>query len=281
MIQYAGNGFKAWSGNLAKRRVSPKFNSRKGEKAKMCSVVIQLMVNLTLGTLGMPDILLAAMTVVIVYAVLLIAKEINERGHASWISRKLIHISISSVVGITLVSYENLSGPLLAVVLFLVPLFLGRLFFGEPVRNLIRLTSRDNENRNHWYTFAAGTLGIISYGLVFLAFPEEPAVFVSAILAVSWGDGSGELIGRPFGTRRYQLIGNERTLQGSIAVFSFTVVATAFSFQLFSSRSVLTLLPVFVVVGLTVMLMEAISISWLDNFLIPLTAAGILYLFLF
>jgi dolichol kinase len=239
------------------------------------------MVALTLGTLGTFDLLIAIITVVTVYGILIFAESINERGYASWISRKLIHISVSSIVGITLVLYENLAGPLAAIVLFLIPLFIARLFFGKPVRELLKLASREQDRKNRWYTLAAGILAIISYGLVFLVFPQEPAIFVSAILAVSWGDGSGELIGRPFGTRKYQVFGNERTLLGSIAVFLFTIIATAFSFQMFSSRALLELIPMFLVVGFVVMLMEAISISWLDNFLIPLSAAGILYLLLF
>ena len=238
------------------------------------------MVALTVGTLSTFDLLLVIITVVVVYVILIIAKEINERGHASWISRKLIHISISSIVGITLVLYENLSGPLVTIVLFLIPLLIGRLFFGRPVWNLIRLASRQQETKKHWYTLAAGILAMVSYGLVFLAFPQEPAIFVSAILAVSWGDGSGELIGRPFGSRGYQFLGNERTVLGSVAVFLFTTIATSFSFYIFSSRAVLVLIPMFLVVGLVVMLIEAVSISWLDNFLIPLSAAGVIYLFL-
>ncbi|TFG12641.1 hypothetical protein EU537_08750 [Candidatus Thorarchaeota archaeon] len=239
------------------------------------------MVVLDLGPLSTTDMLLAIGTVLIVYAVLMIAFIIDSRGHPSWIARKIIHISVSSVIGLTLVLYHNLSGPLVAVMLFLAPLILGRAFFGQPVWNLVRLASRKQERKRSWHTLAAGILAMISYGVVFLMFPKEPAIFVTAILAVSWGDGSGELIGRPFGRRKYQLLGNDRTVLGSIAVFVFTVLAAAFAFQIFSSRNVLALIPVFFAIGLVVMLMEAVSISWLDNFLIPLSAAGVLFLFLF
>jgi phytol kinase len=118
---------------------------------------------------------------------------------------------------------------------------------------------------------------MVAYGIIFIFLPSRPDIFVSAILAVSWGDGAGEMLGRPFGRHNYSVAGNERSLEGSIAVLVFSFIAFYTSVVLFSTINPIQVLPILFLISIVVMFVEAISPMWSDNFLIPIFTAGLLY----
>ena len=112
---------------------------------------------------------------------------------------------------------------------------------------------------------------------IFVFLPTRPDIFVSAILAVSWGDGAGEMIGRPFGAHTYSISGNERSLEGSGAVAIFSLVAFCVSTVLFSTIELIHVFPYLVITALIVAIVEAVSPLWSDNFLIPICTALMLF----
>ncbi len=226
---------------------------------------------------SMNDYFLAFLTLLAVFFTIGLSHYSKKQGKPSWFSRKIIHVGISTVIALTLHLYSSFSGPLLVIGTFLLALLVGKLMFGNPAIALIKTASRENGTKKG--TLFAGVLAILAYSFVFLAFPNNPEVFSSAILIVAWGDGAGELIGRPFGNHHYHIWNTERSIEGSVAVCIFSFLALLITQIVFSIMLTVYLFIVVAIIAITVTLIEAFSVSWSDNFLIPI-AVGLLFLIL-
>jgi dolichol kinase len=234
------------------------------------------MVELVFGDLTTMDIVMAAATGFLGSIVLAIAYRMSVAGTPAWKPRKLVHIGMSSVIGITVLGYSNLSGPALAVGLFLTVLLYAWAHKSDLVFSLLLAGSRENESKLN--TFASGFMGLLSYAFVFILFQPRPEVFVAAILAVAWGDAAGEVFGRTIGKHR---IGG-KTIEGSFGVFLFTVIGVIVSLLIYSiDTHPFDVFPSLLIIGFVIAIIELISIGWTDNFFIPLTTALMMWLLLF
>ena len=101
------------------------------------------------------------------------------------------------------------------------------------------------------------------------------------LMALAWGDAFAAIIGRRYGKMRYRIFGEERSLEGSFAMYIFSFLA---GITVLSLRP-LGLTPMYrsevatvVAVGCT--LIEAMAIRGTDNLFIPVGGAGIAWLLL-
>ena len=238
------------------------------------------MVDLVFGDLALLDIGMAIATGLIASVVLTIAYYMAASGMSNWKPRKLVHIVMGSVIALTVVAYSNLSGPAFAVGIFLTILMYAWAHKSELIWELLVAGSRDGETRLN--TFAAGFMGLISFATVFLVFFSRPEIFVAAILAVSWGDAAGEVIGRPFGGRFIKRKYRSKSFEGSLGVLLFTTLSVITSLVIFSSDTViLSVLPQILLVAIFATAAEFLSIGWTDNFFIPMVTALTMWWFLF
>ena len=238
------------------------------------------MVDLVFGDLALLDIGMAIATGLIASVVLTIAYYMAASGMSNWKPRKLVHIIMGSVIALTVVTYSNLSGPAFAVGIFLTILMYAWAHKSELIWELLVAGSRQGESRLN--TFAAGFMGLISFATVFLVFFSRPEIFVAAILAVSWGDAAGEVIGRPFGGRLVKRKYRDKSFEGSLGVLLFTTLSVITSLVIFSSDTViLNVLPQILIVSICTTAAEFLSIGWTDNFFIPMVTALTMWWFLF
>jgi len=238
------------------------------------------MVDLSIGPLTLADVGMAVATGMIVSVVLTTAYYLATSGRPKWKARKLVHTSMGTVVGLTLVGYSNLSGPAFAAGIFVFILFYSWAHKSELIWDLLLAGSRDDDTRTK--TFMAGFMGMISFGIVFLLFFSRPEIFVAAILAVAWGDAAGEIVGRPFGGRIIKRKYRNKSLEGSIAVFIFTILALLASLLTYSpDTNILSILPQLLIVAACATTAEALSIGWTDNFFIPMVTAIAMWWFIF
>lgn len=237
---------------------------------------VENMIAFTLAPPTIYDFLLAMFSLAVIYAALYIAVLLNSKGKPAWVGRKVIHISAGTIIALVLVSFSSLYAPAITLIFFLGSILLAALFDLEIVERMVRAASR--EEGSAWGTMASAVGAIISYGIVFFVTTEKPWIFVAAVLAVSWGDGAGEIIGRPFGSRNYSVAETTRSLEGSLAVFVFTWAALAISVFLFRNGQINLLLFPIIITSLVVTLLEAVSPYWTDNIFIPLSVAGLFLL---
>jgi dolichol kinase len=238
------------------------------------------MVDLIFGDPTALDVIMAALTGILGGFVLAVAYKWASRGVPKWRPRKLVHISMGTIIALTVMHYSNLSGPALAAGVFLTVLLYAWAHKSTLITELLMAGSRENDQRIA--TFAAGFMGLMAFAIVFIFFFQQPEIIVASILAVSWGDAAGEVIGKPYGCRFIKRRIKGKSFEGSFSVFAFSclsVIVAILSFQsgvLWSS----ILLQV-TVVGLLIAIIELFSIAWTDNFLIPIVTAIVMWQVIF
>ena len=238
------------------------------------------MVDLVFGDLAFLDIAVAIATGLIASVVLTTAYYMAAKGMPNWKPRKLVHIAMGTVIAMTVVAYTNLSGPAFAVGIFLTILMYAWAHKSELIWELLIAGSREGETRLN--TFAAGFMGLASFATVFLVFFSRPEIFVSSILAVSWGDAAGEVFGRPYGGKAVKRKYRDKSFEGSIAVLIFTTLSVITSLAIFSPDTIiLAVLPQILIIALCSTTAEFLSIGWTDNFFIPMITAVTMWWVLF
>ncbi|MGQ4872424.1 MAG: hypothetical protein ACP6IT_11415 [Candidatus Thorarchaeota archaeon] len=237
------------------------------------------MVELFFGDLTLYDALMGVLTGVAGGAVLGTAYLMSRRGIAHWKARKLVHVTMGTVIAVTIVNYSNLSGPTFAIGVFLTVLFYAWAHKSSLISELLVAGSRENETRLN--TFVSGFMGMVGFAVAFLVFFSEPGIFVAAILAVAWADAAGEIIGRTYGGRLFGIRIRNKTLEGSMGVLVFSAISLVFALVSFSTVDPVTVLPQTIAIAAMVTVTEAVSTRWLDNFLIPIVTSFAMWLLVF
>ncbi|MEM2142705.1 MAG: hypothetical protein QXQ81_05565, partial [Candidatus Thorarchaeota archaeon] len=212
-------------------------------------------------------------------ASIVIAHTMSRRGWPRWQCRKLVHVLNGSVIGLTVVRYSSLSGPVLAAVIFLSVIAYACAHKSTLLSELLMAGSREGETR--WSTFMAGFMGLFSFAICFVLFLHQPAIITAAILSVSWADGAGEVFGRLFGGHLFDVRIGKKSLEGSIAVFSFSCISVLVSLFMYADIEVMAVVPPIALVGIVVTMSELLSRRWVDNFLIPVVTSFSMWIMLF
>lgn len=190
--------------------------------------------------------------------------------------RKLVHILTGGIVFFwwTFDSAAVMAGLAALPFVFLLLLATPR----SPVKWLrdSPLGERSSEGHEYGLVFYAVSWTIIAYFLF-----EDLYAASIAIAAMSFGDGTGEVIGRRFGRIRYL---PHRTVEGSVAVFVGTFASILilgwFYFGVIdyatSTSPAIPLLFAAAVSGL-VTLIEALVPGSIDNLVIPIAIAAFLH----
>jgi phytol kinase len=227
------------------------------------------------------DMALIALVDALALASISVSCVLANRGYRKWIPRKFTHVTISSLVALALPIYDSLTGPTLTIVIFLIVLF-GSSLFGFRATDLA-LSAGTRDDGSKLQTFLAAFLALVAFAFVFLTFMSIPFIFVSSILAVSWGDGAGEIFGRPFGKHKFTVWGGKKkSVEGSVAVMIMTFMGVVVAYLLFPfAVSFSTLLVAGAIVSVAVSAAELLCVSWTDNVVIPLLSAFLMWLLIF
>jgi len=238
------------------------------------------MVDLVFGELVANDLILAIITVLAASFALGFAYKLTVKGVDNWKGRKLVHISLSTIIALTLFAYTNLTGPIFTIGLFLTVLLYAWAHHSELIYVLLVAGSRDGESNLN--TFASAFMGLLGFTIVFFLFLSHTEIFIASILAVSWGDAAGEVIGRPYGGKIIKNTLKSKSVEGFIGVFIFTAFAIATAIAIHApSISILAVWLQILVMALVIALVELISRGWQDNFLIPLFTAALMWILLY
>jgi phytol kinase len=123
---------------------------------------------------------------------------------------------------------------------------------------------------------------IIVY-LIFLFYTSqngEKIFFYLPILTMAFCDPMAALIGKKYGVKKYQIGTDTKSYLGSCA-FLLTSIPLTFACYWFTYQTIdFKLMNLTISVGITAMLAEALSSKGFDNFSIPASVAGILYMVL-
>ncbi len=181
-------------------------------------------------------------------------------------TRKIVHIGTGNVIAIAwllqLPAWVGITSSIVAGICTLAS-------YRWPI-----LPGVNSVGRKSWGTFFYS----VSMGLLIAIFwpLHHPEYAVIGILVMAWGDGLAAIIGQRYGRHPYQILGNTKSWEGSmaLALVSYLVVTTIL---LVSQGN----LPITWLVGIPVALvaigLESISQWGLDNLTLPIGSAGLAF----
>lgn len=121
----------------------------------------------------------------------------------------------------------------------------------------------------------------LAFGLIILLLWDYPNLLVATLMPLTWGDAMAAILGKAYGHIKYTIMGQTRSIEGSVSMFLFSLVSTFLVLWLVSPG--VAGWPSFgiaIVAALFATLIEAVSPWGLDNLTIPAISGLILYIFL-
>jgi dolichol kinase len=120
----------------------------------------------------------------------------------------------------------------------------------------------------------------ISYTILASFFSAKPYVIIAGILPMAFGDAAASLVGQKMGRHQFNIL-SKKSLEGTTAMFTITLVSVMFSLLLFSYLcpfSTFTLLLASLGVAASATVLEALTPKGLDNLTVPLISTLIFLL---
>lgn len=217
----------------------------------------------------MSDWLAILLSFVYVFAVLGLTELVRAgRGYSYEFSRKLVHIAVGMWSVPTVLLFESQWLAIVPPASFVV---LNLVSYRWRVFRVIELDDRAN-------------LGTIYFPLAFCAiillFWPMPDLIVAALMPLTWGDAMAGVFGKHYGHIAYQVFGNPRTVEGSITMFIFSVLATGLALGLLpgAMQGFGGIIAAALLVAIVATLVEGLSPWGLDNLTVPAAAGLVLYL---
>lgn len=192
-------------------------------------------------------------------------------------SRKVLHIMTGNIAFILPIFQTKEAMAFLAAGPFVLSTFLMSSY--SPVRFI-----------GGKVTEAGHGMGLVYYSiswfiLAYVFFGHKEIIAIGT-LATAYGDGLASIIGSKFGKRNYNLTGDEKSLIGSLTMFTFTFLSSVFGiifYGLFVGTAELSygiVIPL-LIVALVATLVEGITPRGLDNLSVPLITSFMYWFLMF
>jgi len=186
-------------------------------------------------------------------------------GHEPELVRKVVHIGTGNVLPIAWWLHIPFEICLAAGILF------SAIALASHYTNILPMLN-DVGRKTYGVFYYALSITI----LVALFWEQHPQYVAIGVMVMSWGDGMAALIGKRFGRHTFVHLGNQRSLEGSLAMFvtSMAVIVAILGFsQDLQWRNVMMSVPVAAIAAL----LEAYSPGGTDNLSVPLVSAFLSY----
>jgi phytol kinase len=196
---------------------------------------------------------IVGLLLVYVYVVLLIL--ISEKLLKNYpnISRKFLHIMVGNILFILPLFTSREVITFLAAAPFILLTFLISPYSPLKIKN--RVSSAGHGFGLVYYA--------ISWTVLAFFFYDQPWIIAVGIAAMSYGDGMASLVGERIGKHKYNLTGDTKSLEGSLAMFFVLILALGVVLGYYN------VLPsnylIIVAVALVATLFEGLTPKGLDN----------------
>jgi len=191
----------------------------------------------------------------LVYAYVAILILISEKILKSYpnLSRKFLHIMVGNILFILPLFTSREVITFLAAAPFILLTFLISPYSPLKIKN--RMSASGHGFGLVYYS--------ISWTILAFFFYNQPWIIAVGIAAMSYGDGMAALIGEWFGKRKYNISGDTKSFEGSLAMFLVLIVSLGIVLAYYH------ILPssylVIVAVALVATVFEGITPKGLDN----------------
>lgn len=184
-------------------------------------------------------------------------------------SRKFIHISVSNWWIIAMIFFDNNISAAIVPGLFVI---INYISYKKQIFNAME---RDGSKKDLGTVYYALSLLILSL----ITFKNKELSYIGAlgILIMGYGDGFAAIVGVNFGNHKFKILGNNKSIEGSLAMFAFSFMVSIIILYIFNPVNIL--LFSFMLALLSTAL-ELFSPLGLDNLTVPLGSAMFFYIIL-
>lgn len=194
-------------------------------------------------------------------AILLILSEKVLNNYPTF-SRKFLHIMVGNVLFILPLFTSQFFITFLVAAPFIFLTFLMSPY--SPLKLDDRISSSGHGFGLVYYS--------ISWTVLAFFFFDQPWIIAVGIAAMSYGDGMAALIGKKYGKHKYNIFGDTKSFEGSIAMFLVLIATLAVVLAYYHvSVANLFIIPV---VALIATIFEGITPKGLDNITACFSAVG-------
>lgn len=194
------------------------------------------------------------------------------KGFSQDISRKIIHIAAGSwIMFWPIFDPSHWSYTFNVLVAFMwTLLFIQKGLTASPDDPAVKTMTRSGDPKELLKGPLFFTL-VMEFVGIFLFMDIKGVVTMAAL---GWGDGLAPVFGKYYGNKKYSVMGNEKSIQGSLAMFIFSFIASMLFSLIITTNVILSDFAGFTVklliIAVVATIIEAISPKDVDNLLIPI-----------
>lgn len=184
-------------------------------------------------------------------------------------SRKFIHIGVCNWWVIAMIFFDNNISAAIVPGLFVIINYISY------KKQIFSAMERDGSKKDLGTVYYAISLLILSL----LTFKNKELAYIGAlgILIMGYGDGFAAIIGTKYGKHKFKILGNNKSIEGSFAMFLCSFLVSITILYIFNPLNVL--LYSFILALISTVL-ELVSPLGLDNLTVPLGSAMFFYIIL-
>ena len=177
-------------------------------------------------------------------------------------SRKFLHVMVGNVLFILPLFTSQFVMTFLAAAPFIVLTFFMSQY--SPIKLEDKISSSGHGFGLVYYAISWTTLAFLFF--------DQPWIIAVGIAAMSYGDGMAALIGEKYGKHKYNIFGDKKSFEGSIAMF-LVLIATLGVVLTYYHVSIASLL-IIPIVALVATIFEGVTPKGLDNITACFSAVG-------
>jgi len=201
-------------------------------------------------------------------AIVILAAEILHRreGKDSETPRKIVHIGVGNVILIawwlkiplSIILQSSIAASLVCLLSYYLPMIYSLSGVGRKSLG------------SFFYCVSIGVL-------CWIFWDSYPYYAVLGVLIMTWGDGLAAIIGKKFGQHKFQSLGMNKSVEGSLTMLAVSFVIALLILSLVFG-SIWQIWLISLIVAIVSSILELFSRAGIDNFLVPLGSAYLAYM---
>ena len=203
---------------------------------------------------------------ILVYSYVFVLLLVSEKILSQYplFSRKFLHIMVGNIFLLLPLFETRWMMAFLAAAPFIMLTFLVSPY--SPIKVVSRTSATGHGLGLVYYS--------ISWTILAFIFFDTPEIIAIGIVAMSYGDGFASLIGSKYGKHGYQILGDYKTLEGSLAMFIMICIMGLIVLLYYQAP---LNIPLIIVIAVSAAFIEGVTPKGLDNLTVSFLASFIYY----
>lgn len=212
--------------------------------------------------IGIVVSILFVFVVIAISSILTKLKVLSNEG-----SRKFIHVGVSNWWIIAMIFFSSNIYAAIVPGLFVIVNYIS---YKKQVFKAMERDGSKNDLGTVYFALSLLILALITFKNI-----EFSYIGALGILIMGYGDGLAAVVGVKYGKHKFKVMGNEKSLEGSLTMFFFAFVVSVSLLYIFNPINVILFSLIIAIIST---ILEVLSTYGLDNLTVPLGTSLIYYL---